>query len=189
VTGAPDLSDADLAGRALAGDQRAYAELVGRHKDSLFRVLRRYAGDADEAYEALQEAFIAAWSALGRYDRSRPFAAWLRTIAVNKARDRARRATVRRWIFGAGALETSGALAQLDPEAAADERLIEGQRLKALDQAIAQLPSSLKAALVLTAFDDRSHKEAGEILGVSAKTIEMRVYRARRMLAADLAGD
>ncbi len=179
-------SDSDLAARAAAGDHRAYAELVGRHKDGLFRLLRRFTGDPDEAYEATQEAFIAAWSALRRYDPSRPFPAWLRTIAVNKARDRGRRAAVRRRLFGTQPFEDSSALAEPVPGQAADESLIERQHLQQLDRAIAQLPAGLRAALVLTAFDGLSQREAGEILGVSAKTVETRAYRARQILAARL---
>ena len=182
--GAP--SDAELATRAAAGDQRAYAELVGRHKDGLFRLLRRYSGNPDEAYEAVQEAFIAAWSALARYDPARPFASWLRTIAINKARDRGRRATVRHLLFGTRPFEDSGALAQPAPGQGADENLIERERLAQLDRAIAELPAALRGPLVLTAFDGYSQREAGEILGVSAKTVEMRVYRARQILAAQL---
>ena len=90
MSDAADRSDAELATAAATGDERAYAILVGRHKDALYRLLRRYLGDADEAYEAAHEAFIAAWSALGRYDPERPFGAWLRTIAINKARTAAR---------------------------------------------------------------------------------------------------
>jgi len=189
VTDDATPSDAELATRAAAGDQRAYGELVRRHKDGLLRILRRYAGSPDEAYEAAQEAFIAAWSALARYDPARPFSAWLRTIAINKARDRGRRAAVRRLLFGTRPFEDSGALMQPAQGQDADEALIERQDVLALDRAIAQLPPGLRAPLVLTAFDGLSQREAGEILGVSSKTVETRVYRARLILAARLDPD
>ena len=60
-----------LARLAAAGDDQAFNFLVRRHKESLYRLLRRYTGDADEAYEAVQEAFIAAWGALDRYEQMR----------------------------------------------------------------------------------------------------------------------
>ena len=182
--GAPP--DSELATRAAAGDQRAYAELVRRHQDGLFRLLRRYCGNPDDAYEAAQEAFIAAWAALARYDPGRPFSSWLRTIAINKARDRGRRAAVRRLLFGTRAFEDSGALDQPAPGQGADAALIERQEVIALDRAISQLPPGLRAPLVLMAFDGLSQREAGDVLGVSAKTVETRVYRARQILAARL---
>lgn len=183
-TAAP--SDADLARAAAAGDERAYAQLVGRHKDGLHRLLRRYLGDPEEAREAAQEAFIAAWSALGRYDPDRPFGAWLRTIAVNKARDRGRRLSFRRLVFGDRPPEETAARHHPDPAATPDAALLERERLAALDRAIARLPSALKAPLLLTALEGRSQQEAAEILGVSVKAVETRVYRARRILAATL---
>jgi RNA polymerase sigma factor (sigma-70 family) len=186
VSDPPERSDAELAQVAAKGDERAFAVLVARHKDSLYRLLRRYVGDSDEAYEAAHEAFIAAWSALARYDPSRPFGAWLRTIAINKARDRGRRLAVRRFFFGAQADDEARTAEIPDRSLSAEEELLQRDRLAELDRAISQLPANLKEALLLTAIDGRSQQEAGEILGVTAKTIETRVYRARRALAQTL---
>ena len=184
-----EASDNTLAGLAAAGDGRAFAVLVRRYKEPLYRLLRRYTADPDEAYEAVHEAFIAAWDALGRYDPSRPFGAWLRTIAINKARDRGRRMAVRRLIFGARGLDDARAASAADPAKAADSLVIADEEAKRLDQAIGRLPSSLKGPLLLTAFDGYSQIEAGKILGVSAKTIETRVYRARKLLAEQLGAE
>jgi RNA polymerase sigma-70 factor (ECF subfamily) len=189
VSGRVEASDNELARQAAAGDDRAFSELVRRHKQPLYRLLRRYTGDPEDAYEAAQEAFVAAWSALSRYDPSRPFAAWLRTIAINKARDRGRRALVRRLLFGARPLEESEAMATADQAPSADEALVAQERAQKLDRAIAALPPQLKEPLLLTTFDGLSQQEAGEILGVSAKTIETRVYRARKLLAERLGVD
>jgi RNA polymerase sigma factor (sigma-70 family) len=186
VTSDDDPPDAVLASRAAEGDDHAFASLVRRHKEPLFRLLRRYTGDPDEAYEATQEAFIAAWVALRRYDPERPFLAWLRTIAFNQPRDRGRRMAFRRLIFGTQGFEESGALAQPDAAVPADDAVIDRQDMASLDQAIARLPVRLKEALILTAFDGWSQQEAGDILGVSAKTVETRAYRARKVLAASL---
>jgi RNA polymerase sigma factor (sigma-70 family) len=189
VTADDAPSDAVLASRAAQGDERAFAALVRRHKEPLYRLLRRYTGDADQAYEAAHEAFIAAWSAMRRYDAQRPFLAWLRTIAINKARDRGRRMAVRRLFFGADGLEHSGALAEPDPATPADEAVMERQDMARLDRAIARLPAPLKEAILLTAFEGLSQQEAGDILGVSTKTVETRVYRARKILARTLDPD
>ena len=182
-------SDAVLASRAAGGDERAFGDLVRRHKEPLYRLLRRYTGDADVAYEAAHEAFIAAWAAIRRYDSSRPFLAWLRTIAINKARDRGRRMVFRRLLFGSNSLEESDALTEPDAAELADEAVMRRQDMARLERAIAQLPAPLKEALLLTAFEGLSQQEAGRTLGVTAKTIETRVYRARRILARTLDPD
>jgi RNA polymerase sigma factor (sigma-70 family) len=186
VSGDAAASDEALARKAASGDDAAFAELVRRHKESLYRLLRRYAGDPEDAYEAAHEAFIAAWAALGRYDPERPFGAWLRTIALNKARDRGRRAAVRRLLFGSRPADQDEALRAADPAPAADGALMADERSRALGRAIAALPPQLKAPLLLTAFEGLSQQEAGAILGVSPKTIETRVYRARKILAERL---
>jgi RNA polymerase sigma-70 factor (ECF subfamily) len=188
VTDPEASGDAALAQAAAGGDERAYAELVARHKDSLYRLLRRHVGEPEEARDAVQEAFVAAWSALSRYDPSRPFGAWIRTIAINKARDRGRRLAFRRLIFGERSIETPGAIEHPDPAPLADAAMLERERLAALDRAIARLPSALKEALILTALEGRSHQEAAEILGVTPKSVETRAYRARKILAQVLEG-
>jgi RNA polymerase sigma factor (sigma-70 family) len=183
----PERADSELARLAADGDDRAYAELVRRHQDALYRLLRRYLGSPEEAQEAAHEAFVSAWSALSHYDPQRPFGAWLRTIAINKARDRGRRLAVRRFFFRYDAPEAAGAHNHRDPSPHSEDVLIQQQDLAALDRAIAQLPPNLKAPLLLTAIEGRSQKEAGEILGLSVKSVETRVYRARKILAERLA--
>ena len=179
--------DADLARLAAAGDDRAFGTLVRRHQHDLFRLLRRYLGSADEAQEAAHEAFLAAWGALRRYDPERPFGAWLRTIAINKARDRGRRIAVRRRLFGESPPGETAGPAWRDPAPLSDEALIEREGLASLERAITQLPRALKEPLLLTVLEGLSHKEAAEALGLSAKSIETRVYRARKRLAEQLA--
>jgi RNA polymerase sigma factor (sigma-70 family) len=186
MTGPDEPTDAELASRALAGDDRAFTALMRRHKAGLYRFVRRYLADADAAYDVVQESFVAVWANLARYDGGRPFGSWARTIALNKCRDRGRRERVRRLVFVSRPLESNETLAAADQALGAEAQLIEGQRRRALDKAIANLPAKLKEPLILTAFEDLSHQAAGEVLGVTPKTIETRVYRARQKLALEL---
>jgi len=189
VTSADEESDAALAVRAARGEDHAFTLLMRRHKGGLYGFVRRYVGDADAAYEVVQESFVAAWKALGRYDRARPFGVWLRTIALNKCRDRGRRQAVRRIVLGEKAAESPEAQRQADPAPSAEAVLVSAQRRAALDLAIAKLPAKLKEPLILTYFDELSQQQAGQLLGVSAKTVETRVYRARQKLAQILGLD
>jgi RNA polymerase sigma factor (sigma-70 family) len=182
VTGADSEPDAELVRRARAGDQRAFSLLMARHKHWVWRFVRRYVGDADEAYDVTQDAFVSAMSNLNRYDLARPFEAWLRRIALNKCRDRARREAVRR-AFGLSRRGPEETEQVADDAPGADRALTTGAAMKALEQAIAALPPSLKEPLVLTALEGLSQKEAGDALGLSAKAVEVRVYRAKRQLA------
>jgi RNA polymerase sigma-70 factor (ECF subfamily) len=185
LTSGDAVPDADLIARARAGERGAIAGLIERNKHWLYRFIRRYVGDAEDANDVLQESFVAAVMNLSRYDSSRPFDVWLRRIALNKCRDRARRLAVRRAI-GLDRAHRDAPEDVVDPAPATDMAMQSAQSLRLLDQAIAALPATLKESLVLTALEGLSHKEAGDLLGLSAKAVEVRVYRAKRLLALKL---
>jgi RNA polymerase sigma-70 factor (ECF subfamily) len=171
--------------RAKSGDRAAFDILVTRHKDILYRFIRRYVGQADDAYDILQNCFVSAWEGLDRFDPARPLLAWLRVIALNKCRDFGRRQKVRRVFLKAFASEQSGQdsmRAQLGGEADDD-----ALRLAKLDKAIAELPTRYKEPLLLTVVSGLSHQEAAEVLGTSSKAVEMRLYRARRRILQAMA--
>lgn len=181
-----DVLDALIAVRAAGEDERAFAVLVQRHRDAIYRLLRRYLGNPDEAYDAAQETFIAAWLAIGRYDPSRSFGVWLRTIALNKARDRARRAAFRRLIFGDQGFDDNAALAAPDPTSSIEDAITAQQELSVIDRALFRLPKRLKEPLLLTALEGLSQQETSVALGISVKAVETRVYRARKLLLGAL---
>jgi RNA polymerase sigma factor (sigma-70 family) len=182
VTRADDLGDAALAVAARAGDHAAFSAIMRRHKGWLYQFIRRYVSDRDDAYDVLQDSFVSAWGAFHRFDPERPLEAWLRRIALNKCRDRARRNMVRRTalrLFGLG--QESDSDTHAAPTAETDARADLAARR--LETAIAQLPRALKEPLVLTTLEGLSHREAGAVLGINAKAVETRVYRAKRQLA------
>lgn len=151
-------------------------------KGALFRFIRRYVVDEQDAYDLLQETFAAAWLSIGRYDPQRPFEAWIRTIALNKCRDWSRRRFVRRLVRGSVDLSSPEAMAVADSAKPADEQIDADDALARLNAEIGHLPSHLKAPLLLTAIEGRSHAEAAGILGISLKAVETRIARARRKL-------
>lgn len=176
-------ADADLVLRARDGEDQAFSALMRRHKAPLYGFVRRYVGDADAAVDVVQETFVAAWKALGRFDDRRSFAVWLRAIALNKCRDRARRQSVRRFILGETDDQSAEARSQPDPAPDGEADLASRQRAALVQRAINRLPTKLKEPLLLTYFDELSQQEAAAVLRVTVKTVETRVYRARQKLA------
>lgn len=176
-----DPSDGELAAQALAGARTAYVELMRRHRDPLYRLVRAHVGDAEEALDVTQEAFVAAFSALGRYDPARPFRSWLARIAINKCHDWARRRAVRRFFAFARPLEDAAHVAD---EAATPEAQAAGrQEMARISAAIAALPANLKDVLVLRTIEGLSQAESAATLSISEKAVETRLYRARAKLA------
>jgi RNA polymerase sigma-70 factor (ECF subfamily) len=182
MTDAYERDDAALVAAALAGDQRAFTHLMRRHKDSLYRFVRGYVGDASEANDLVQEAFVAAWHALARYDQRRSFGIWLKRIAINKCRDWRRRRAVREFFYKAEDINRPG-LDIAQPIVTANDREDE---LARLDKAIAALPSNLKEPLLLSLTENMSHRDVAEALGITAKAVEVRIYRAKRALTEAL---
>lgn len=184
MTGPDERDDAALVAAVLAGDQRAFTQLMRRHKESLYRLVRGYVGDAGEAYDLVQESFIAAWNALSRFDGSRSFGVWLKRIAINKCRDWRRRRAVRQFFYKAEDIERPGLQIE-EPFAAANNREDE---LARLDNAIAALPQGLKEPLLLSLTDELTHRQIAEALGLTAKAVEVRIYRAKQALTDALTG-
>ena len=179
-----DPGDTELVRRSLTGERFAFSALMARHKGPIHGYIRRYVRSAEDAADLLQDTFVSAWRALPSYDPQRPFDVWLRRIALNKCRDHGRRARVRSVITslfqgeGDGEVETAR-----DPGPDGEASLLARQQMLALEQALAALPHGLRDPLVLTVLEGQSHAEAGAVLGLSAKAVEVRVYRARVKLA------
>ena len=182
----PDATDAELVAGVLRGEDTAFTALMRRHKSWLYLFIRRHVATSEDAYDILQESFASAWGALKRYDPNRPFDIWLRRIALNKCRDRGRKETVRRRVFAFIGLSAEAVDAAPDPAAGADDVEIANETLRRLGAALQRLPPHLKEPLVLTALQGLSHREAADVLGVNAKVVEMRAYRARKQLAGML---
>ncbi len=177
-----DEDDGELVAGALNGDHAAFERLMHRHKEPLYRLIRRLTGDPDEAYDLLQETFLALWSSLSRYDPARPFEGWARRVAVNKSRDWARRRMVRRWIAAVLPGDGDGALTA-DPSPSPETIAGDAIELRRLGTAITALPAALREPLVLAAVEGLSQREVADALCISEKAVETRIRRARARLA------
>ena len=183
-----ECSDGELAALSLAGRQDAFAEIMRRHREPIFRLIRGYTGNPEEALDLVQDCFISAFKHLDRYDQNRPFRTWLARIAINKCRDWARRGAVRR-IFLLDNAPSDTVASVPDPEPRADDTAADRQELEILWSAVARLPRTLKEPLILRTIDGLSQAETASVLGISEKAVETRIYRARRSLAALRASD
>lgn len=175
-----DDSDAALVSRSLAGDQRAFATLVGRYKLYLYAIIVRLVGDPDEALDLVQEAFVSAHAALRRYDPDRPLRGWLARIALNKARDLRRKERVRAALRALLPIGEGQNVA--DDAALPDRQLADRNELTRIERKIAGMPARLREVLLLRTMDELPQAEVAELLGISEKAVETRLYRARRYL-------
>jgi RNA polymerase sigma-70 factor (ECF subfamily) len=178
--------DAALVERAQRGDHQAYAELLRRYTPIAHRAANLIAGPAD-AEDAVQDAFVRAYYALGEFRVGEPFKPWLLTIVANAARNRVRSAgrqpRLRDRLTGD---RTTGALhlvrsAESEVLAAADRR--------DLVAAVDALPTNARLVVICRYLLELSEAETAQTLGWPAGTVKSRLSRALDRLRADLAAD
>ena len=179
------LTDGDLAALSVAGRDTAFAEIMRRYREPIYRIIAGNIGDPDEALDLVQESFVSAHRALARYEADRPMLRWLATIALNKCRDWRRRRVVRRLFSFALPLD-DGADRLADDRSLPDAEIAGRQELARVSRAIAELPAALREPLVLRTLQDMSQAETAAILGISEKAVETRLRRARIRLAERL---
>lgn len=173
------VTEAELAVLAHAGDREAFGELVTRYAAQARRVARTILDDADDADDAAQDGFLAAWRHLGRFDPVRPFGPWLLRIVANAAADRRRRRRVRQ----TEELSPVAPSADTGPAAEADRRALRA----AFAAALRELPERQRTAIVLFDLEGYSHAEVASILGIPEGTVRSDVFHARRALREPLA--
>jgi RNA polymerase sigma-70 factor (ECF subfamily) len=182
------LEDPDLAlVRALqAGEDRALETLMERHQEGLFRFVFRHVRSEPDALELTQEAFVRAYFNIGKFRPTAKFLTWLYHIALNLCRDYVRsqayRYSSRTISTDVPVEENEGQRRLSSSQRGPDQQTQDREKLRALENAISELPQDLKNPLILTALEACSHAETGELLGISPKAVEMKVYRARKLL-------
>jgi RNA polymerase sigma-70 factor, ECF subfamily len=181
--GTGDEDDLALIERVLGGDRRAYEPLVRRHERRVFRVVLAILGNAEDAEEAMQDAFIKAFRHMDQFRRESKFTTWLTRIAVNEAltRRKARKETVS--LDDSENVESKSLPGSFEPWASNPEKLYGKQELRQLvEAAIQALPPIYRETLVLRDIEELSAEEAAEALGVTVPAIKSRLLRARLLL-------
>lgn len=162
------------------GEDLALNRLMARWQVPLRAFLYRSTHDEQDALDLAQETFVRIYRHRARYRRGAKFSTWMFQIALNLARDHARRRTRR----PTTTLETA-------PEPATDRHaghaVTDAEAAAAVRAAIAQLPDELREAVLLSEFEDLSHAEIAAIADCTPKAVETRLYRAREKLRVLLA--
>lgn len=175
----PNLSDeTDLVARLRAGDEDAYEALFRAHSGALMEVARRFLGDTGEAADAVQDAFVSAFRAIGRFEGTSRLGTWLHRIAVNaclmKLRSRKR-----------------SRLVPLDDSHAAmcrsaDDWLGRAEVAERVRACVERLPPAYQTVIRLRDIEGLDTAEAADRLGTNEGVVKVRLHRARQALKAML---
>jgi RNA polymerase sigma-70 factor (ECF subfamily) len=163
---------------AQAGDRQAFARLVERYWDGLYRWLYHLAHDRHAAEDLAQETFLKAFNGLHTFRPGTNFRAWLFRIAHNTFANQRRAAARTRQPFP----EDVPA-----PEEGPVEQALSREALQLLARAVGRLPPEFRAAFLLRAEEGLSFRDVGKVLGITEETARWRVFKARQKLMSVLA--
>ena len=175
------MEDTQLAERAREGDTAAYERLVRMHQAVAFRTAYLVTGNAAEAEDAAQEAFVKAYRALGRFRAGAPFRPWLLAIVANEAKNH-RRATGRRAGLAQRAAGEGQAVSP-SPEAA----VVATERHEELLAGLEALSEGDRMVISCRYFLELSEEETAAALGCARGTVKSRLSRALGRLRERLA--
>jgi RNA polymerase sigma-70 factor (ECF subfamily) len=177
----PPADDDHLIRRARSGDREAYGMLIRRHQQVAFRTAFAMCGDAAEAEDAAQEAFVKAYAALDRFREGAPWRPWLLRIVANEARNRRRSAGRREHL-----VVRAGRAAAVTEESPPDLAALLHEQRSELAEALARLDAAQREVVILRHVLDLSEAETAAALGCRKGTVKSRLSRALARLRDDL---
>jgi RNA polymerase sigma-70 factor (ECF subfamily) len=173
--------ESELVERASRGDQAAFTELVRSHQHEVYTLAVRMVADRELAYDVSQEAFVRAWRAIERFRGDAKFSTWMHRITVNTAfthRDRRKRTQT----DSLDDIYREPESVSLTPERGGESAAMRGP----LQDALNELPESLRSVVVLKDVYEWSHTEIAEHLDISVTAAKVRLHRARKSLRLTL---
>ena len=178
------LEDAELVARARGGEVAAYEDLVRRYQELAFRTAYLITGQAPEAEDVAQEAFVKAYRALGRFRSDAPFRPWLLQIVANEARNRRRSAARRAALALRAAADRPSGDAAPSPEAA----VLASEQRELLLRAVDGLRDADRQVVACRYFLELSEAEMAAVLGCARGTVKSRLSRALDRLREAVGG-
>ena len=169
--------------QAQQGSDEAFTRLVEEHQTHVYNLCYRMLGEPEAAEDAAQESFLRAYQNLQRYDRNRPFATWLLSIAAHYCIDRLRRRKLS--VFSLDEENDEGVTFEIaDPASPNPEaESVKHEERDRLHILLKDLDATDRAAIVLRYWNDYSEIEIAESLNLTVSAVKSRLHRARRALA------
>ncbi len=182
------INDEELVALVQKGDRRAFEELVERHKQKAYRIAFDFTRDREEAKDLSQEAFLKAFTHIGRFDGRSGFYTWFYRILVNVCLDYRRRAKrTSAEVFNEtveGQVESSPLISN---PVAPDQQAIAGQLSRRVGAALELLPAKQRTAFILKNHQGLSIKEIAETMETAEGTVKAHLHRAVTALRQSLA--
>lgn len=180
------LQDFNLVNRAVAGDQRAYAELLGRYRDSIYFMLLKMVNNKDDAEDLTIEAFGKAFKRLDQYTPNYAFSTWLFKIASNNCIDHIRKKKMMTFSIDKSFKDEEGSEKKFDLEAnisGPDDDVIKNEKVKIMREVVDKLKPRYRDLIEMRYFQELSYEEIGEKMNLPLGTVKAQLFRAREFMA------
>src|SRR2546427_1506682 len=175
-------NDEQMVERALSGDPEAFGEIVRLWERRIFALAFGMLGREEDARDATQETFVAAFRNLRGFRGDAKVSSWLHRIAINQCITRQRRAKVRNETGLDQEAERDAAVFSL-PAHVSPANVAEGrERSQAVRRAVSALPTELRQVVVMKEFEELTFQEISEVLKLPLSTVKSRLYTALRQL-------
>ncbi len=168
------------------GDQKAYAELMGRYRDSVYFMLLKMVNNKDDADDLTIEAFGKAFKRLNQYTPTYAFSTWLFKIASNNCIDFIRRKKMVTYSIDRTFENEEGGKMSIDIKADGlnpEEDMVKKQKVKLMHDVVDKLKPRYRVLVELRYFDELSYEEIAEKLELPIGTVKAQLFRAREFLA------
>ena len=175
-------TDEQIVERALTGDAEAFGEIVRRWERKVFALAYGMLGREDDARDATQETFRAAFRSLRGFRGDARVSSWLHRIAINQCITRQRRSKVRNEAAIEDEEERDGATFSAPLELSPESLIQTRENIRAVRSAVNSLPLELRQVVVMKEFEELTFREIATILDLPLSTVKSRLYTAMRQL-------
>jgi RNA polymerase sigma-70 factor, ECF subfamily len=181
--------DSELVRRARARDNTAFRTIMERHNRRLYRIARSILPNDSEAEDAVQEAYVNAFTHLGGFRGDSTLATWLSRITINEALGRLRRERPATELDTFEAQRTEAQIIKFPQTVASDDperTMAQREILHLVERAIDTLPEIFRIVFMTRVIEGMSVEETAELLGIQPETVKTRLHRARRLVREEL---
>jgi RNA polymerase sigma-70 factor, ECF subfamily len=177
-------TDSDLIDKIIQGDKRLYEGIIRKYNQRLYRIARSFIKDEDEIEDVMQETYIKAYQHLKQFEGKSQFSTWITRILINQANHSLNKEKrVKNHI-----VTSSEDIPDIKPssEPTPDQNLMNDEMKKYLEQAIDELPDSLRSVYIMREVEGLSVNETSEALSISIENVKTRLHRAKSTLKDSL---
>jgi RNA polymerase sigma-70 factor (ECF subfamily) len=172
------VDEAELIGAAQGGDRQAFDELVRRTFTDTYTLARRLTGNEEDARDVVQDAYLRAWRAIGKFRGEAQFSTWMYRITANAATTHMRKRSRHRAEPLDDVVQPIDTRMETQPAGVAES----ADELGRISEALEQLPPKLRSLVVLKDVYGLPHEAIAEELGITVPAAKVRLHRARRKL-------